>query len=136
MESSFEQDEHLLTSFHFKNTHNLVLYHFIQDTFMASLPAVVTQDEVIDLTMGNKDNEHMDESLDTMAITAHQSIENLDSQKSTNKKKLVQQDLHKFLIGPKSIPKKRLSPLPKRKRSLQKTFFQKACWQHNHDSDI
>ena len=62
---------------------------------MTSLPAVVTQDEVIDLTMENKDNEHMDESLDTMAITAHQSIENLDSQKSTNNKKLVQQDLYK-----------------------------------------
>ena len=86
---------------------------------MASLPAVVTQDEVIDLIMENKNNEHMEESLDTMAITAHQSIENLDSQKSTNKKKLVQQDLYKFLTGPKSIPKKILSPLPKRKRSLQ-----------------
>ena len=87
---------------------------------MASLPVVIIQDEVIDLTMENKDNEHMDESLDTMAITAHQSIENLDSQKSTNKKKLVQQDLYKFLTGPKSIPKKKIVSSPKRKRSLQK----------------
>ena len=91
---------------------------------MASLPAVVTQDEVIDLIMENKNNEHMDESLDTMAITAHQSIENLDSQKSTNKKKLVQQDLYKFLTGPKSIPKKKIVSSPKKKKKSTK-FFQK-----------
>ena len=39
---------------------------------MSLLPVVITQDEVIDLTMEDTDDENMDKSLDNNSTTAHE----------------------------------------------------------------
>ena len=66
---------------------------------MSSLPVVITQDEVIDLTIEDRDNENMDKSLDTKDTTAHKGEEKLYLQESTLRKSLFRKT---FITSSKS----------------------------------
>ena len=86
---------------------------------MSLLPVVITQDEVIDLTMEDTDDENMDKSLHCNSATTHKGKEKLNLQASTPRKKLIQRDLYYFIKVQKSAPKKKSDLYKKKKRSTK-----------------
>ena len=88
---------------------------------MSLLPVVITQDEVIDLTMEDTDDETMDKSLHHNSTTTHKGKEKLNLQASTPSKKLIQKDLYYFIQVQKSTTKKKYDLHKKKKKSTKKS---------------
>ena len=90
---------------------------------MSSLPVLITQDEVIDLTMEDTDDENMEKSHDNISATTQKGKGRLNFQASTPRKKLIQKDLHYFITVQKSTPKKKSGLHKNKKKSTKKSQY-------------
>ena len=87
---------------------------------MATFPVVITQEEIIDLTMEAMDSNKTDNPLDAKATTSHHGKNKTNHHESKHEKKFIQKDLHFFLQNKGSTLNKKLVTEKNKKKNPRK----------------